>query len=179
MSLYLPKPPAPREFPDGRDIAKSEIKKIQRRGPAFPSDLRKHATKTIDDAAIRSMLLTTEERAARSYADAALEKVRKDLARGSRPFDPDTFTRGGQLRKAGTSPFIHDIRAQPQSENGQWDSNHHNTGATNDWRNENEPTKKPTRVGGQVIGSPSATNRDAALDAIKRDLARGAQVIGR
>jgi hypothetical protein len=49
-----------------------------------------------------------------------------------------------------------------------------NTGASNNWhdQNSNGDMPKPTRIGGQVIGAPSQTNFQAALDAIKQDLAR-------
>jgi hypothetical protein len=53
-----------------------------------------------------------------------------------------------------------------------------NTGASNNWRDNPAPTTKPTRIGGQVIGVPSQTNMQAALDAIKQDWARGAKRMG-
>ena len=79
--------------------------------------------------------------------------------------------RSAALRKA-TFP--------PQSRNAQWDNVHADTGATNNWNDEGTlgDTPKPTRIGGQVIGKPAQSNIDAALDAIKRDLARGAKRLG-
>lgn len=55
-----------------------------------------------------------------------------------------------------------------------------NTGATNNWhdQNSNGDTPKPTRIGGQVIGTPSQSDMDAAVNAIKQDWARGAKTLG-
>ncbi|MGA2366179.1 MAG: hypothetical protein ABSG12_11900 [Steroidobacteraceae bacterium] len=47
------------------------------------------------------------------------------------------------------------------------------TGASNNWRDETDMGEvRTTRVAGQAIGIPSQNNMQAALDAIKKDLAR-------
>jgi hypothetical protein len=67
----------------------------------------------------------------------------------------------------------------PQSSNASWDNTHANTGAGNDWRDETEMGETVTaRIGGQVIGVPSQTNFQAALDAIKRDLRKPKNLLG-
>jgi hypothetical protein len=74
-----------------------------------------------------------------------------------------------------------DPRSALQSSNGQWDNTHAATGATetssSDWRDDFTPPK-PTRLPFQVVGTPNRSNMDAALDAIKQDLARGAKQVG-
>jgi hypothetical protein len=66
----------------------------------------------------------------------------------------------------------------PNSSNGQWGGRIASTGAGNDWNDEGTvgaAGATPARIGGQVIGTPSKSNMQAALDAIKQDLARGAK----
>ena len=63
-------------------------------------------------------------------------------------------------------------RGSPENRNGNWDDAHADTGATNDWHDQIVPSTKPTLVGGQPIGTPSTSQRDAAIDAIKRDLSK-------
>lgn len=67
----------------------------------------------------------------------------------------------------------------PQSSNASWDNTHADTGAGNDWHDETEMGETTTaRIGGQVIGVPSQTNMQAALDAIKRDLRKPKNLLG-
>jgi hypothetical protein len=63
-------------------------------------------------------------------------------------------------------------RGARENSNGNWDDTHANTGATNNFRDSPAPALRPTVVGGQVIGSPTMSQRDAAIDAIKRDLSK-------
>jgi len=46
------------------------------------------------------------------------------------------------------------------------------------WRDQPWQPPKPTMVGGHVVGAPAKSNMDAARDALKRDLARGAKRVG-
>lgn len=77
--------------------------------------------------------------------------------------------RGRRMRKVGFPP---------QSSNGQWGGGIASTGATNDFHDEGDNYPKPTHIAGQVIGVPSQTNMQAAVDAIKADWARGAKRMG-
>jgi hypothetical protein len=63
-------------------------------------------------------------------------------------------------------------RNGPNSDNANWNDLYAATGAANNFRDIPTPSVRPTLVGGQPIGTPSASNRDAALEAIKQDLAR-------
>jgi hypothetical protein len=74
---------------------------------------------------------------------------------------------GSRLRK-GFPPQDSDIRGGSIA----------NTGAGNDWKDQPTPAQKPTRIGNQVIGAPSRTNMQAAIDALKQDFARGAKRMG-
>lgn len=110
----------------------------------------------------------------RDRTEQTIRKLRGEM-RGNHKIDLDAVfkiaRRSAALRKA-TFP--------PQSRNAQWDNVTARTGATNDWNDEGTlgDTPKPTRIGGQVIGVPSKTNMQAAFDAIKQDLARGAKRMG-
>jgi hypothetical protein len=70
--------------------------------------------------------------------------------------------------------FAKDAPRLPPEDNDITNGGIANTGATNNWRDQTEmgETSRTARVGGQVIGVPSQTNMQAALDAIKKDLAR-------
>jgi hypothetical protein len=71
-------PPGFREEPaidDGRDTALGEVRKVLRHGPTTPGSLAKRARDIVDEAAIRSMPLTTAERRENGFD--ALEAVRK------------------------------------------------------------------------------------------------------
>jgi hypothetical protein len=61
-------------------------------------------------------------------------------------------------------------RNAPESSNSNWNDVHADTGATNNWRDQPEPTTRPTIVGVQFLGVPDASQRNAAVDAIKRAL---------
>jgi hypothetical protein len=83
------------------------------------------------------------------------------------------------FRKGLTGPALNDIGTKPpNSANANWNDVHADTGATNDWRDQSVPNVKPTLVGGQPIGAPPITDRDAALDAIKRALRKPEKMWG-
>jgi hypothetical protein len=95
----------------------------------------------------------------------AIRKIHGEI-RGNHPVDMDALkkmVRCNRVRKAaGLPPEDADITGGGIA----------NTGASNNWRDNPAPATKPTRIGGQVIGVPSQTNMQAALDAIKKDLSR-------
>jgi hypothetical protein len=65
---------------DGRIGLLDQLRKIHRRGPTKPGSLAKRASNVVDDAQIRKMLLTTDER--QSNGTDALDSIRKIHARG-------------------------------------------------------------------------------------------------
>jgi hypothetical protein len=123
-----------------------------------------------------------------------IDAIRKVHARGARPLPGDflykfgaasthrnqaaanailrkrvkTNAAGSRLRKVSFPPHDNDIDGGSIA----------NTGASNNFRDQPSPNVKPTRIGNQIIGAPSRTNMQAAVDAIKQDLARGAKRMG-
>ena len=98
-------------------------------------------------------------------------------------FDAKGIVLGKRLNaryaKGLTNPALNDIGAKPpQSANGQWNGGIAATGATNDWRDQPEPTLRPTIVGSQPVATPSMLTRDAALDAIKFALRKPQKLFG-
>lgn len=105
-------------------------------------------------------------------------EIRKvhNTVRGNHQIDMD-----GIFKMARRSAALRKTTFPPNSSNGQWGGATANTGAGNNWNDEGTvgaAGAKPTRIGGQVIGTPSKTNMQAALDAIKQDMARGAKRMG-
>jgi hypothetical protein len=83
-------------------------------------------------------------------------------------FYPMTKAEKRNMRKGLSNPALNDIGTKPpQSRNGTWNGGIANTGASNDWRDQSEPTLRPTMVGAQTTTTPSQLTRDAAVDAIK------------
>jgi hypothetical protein len=58
----------------------------------------------------------------------------------------------------------------PNSSNANWNNTRADDAATTNWPRDKEPSQGMTIVGGQVVGRPSDSNRDAAVDAIKNAL---------
>lgn len=135
------------------------VKKIHARGPTRPDSLLKRYTPRRDVAAERL------GEAARALSS-ALRKAGRTLP------DFEGFdTRGSMqdgivgIKKALTFP--------PQSSNAFWNEVTADAGTTGSWRDEILPITKPIRIGGQIIGAPSKSNMQAALDAVRQDVARG------
>jgi hypothetical protein len=83
------------------------------------------------------------------------------------------------FQKGLSGPALNDVGTKPpQSGNGTWNDAHADTGAANAWRDQPEPTLRPTLVGSQSTTTPSQLTRDAAVAAIKRALAKPQKLWG-
>jgi hypothetical protein len=95
---------------------------------------------------------------ANGITDASLKLIKIAQANGT-AYDPDMMTK---------------LSLPPQSLNGTNGGPYANTGASNNWADETaDGDVKPTRVGGQVIGTPAQSNIQATVDAIKAIHAKG------
>lgn len=63
-------------------------------------------------------------------------------------------------------------RTSPHSANGTWSGGTADTGASNNFRDQPAPAQRTAVVGGQFLGQPAMSDRDAAVAAIKKDLSR-------
>jgi len=85
-------------------------------------------------------------------------------------FDGNGIVVSKRLRK---SPALNAVGTKPpESSNSVWNDVHADTGAANNWRDQPAPSQRTTLVGGQPIGTPPMTDRDAAVAAIKRALSK-------
>jgi hypothetical protein len=83
------------------------------------------------------------------------------------------------FQKGLSGPALNDIGTKPpQSSNGMWNGGIADTGAANSWRDQPLPSTRPTLVGAQTTTTPSQLTRDAAVDAIKRALAKPQEALG-
>jgi hypothetical protein len=102
------------EYPDGRDLALSQLLQLHARGPTRPSSLAKRAPQVDDDDAVRTMPMTDAERAAdkaaRSNADAATAMLKSVHAHGPEPFAPDTVCSGPLFIERSRDPTVAEIR---------------------------------------------------------------------
>ncbi|MGO8859077.1 MAG: hypothetical protein ACLQO1_25775 [Steroidobacteraceae bacterium] len=176
------------------DEAFEEVKKVHATGPRH--GLLRFAAQ--GDDAFESKSVNMVKRAhgrALPVSRAGLPSIDRDLAKrlGKVRVNIEALVGGANLRKslsgaewARMSPRerqdyfgIRKGGQPPQSSNASWDNTHANTGAGNNWRDETEMGETVTaRIGGQVIGVPSQTNMQAALDAIKKDLRRPKNLLG-
>jgi hypothetical protein len=70
-------------------------------------------------------------------------------------------------------------RGAPESRNGTWGGSTADTGASNDWRDQPAPSQRTAVVGGQFLGTPPMSDRDAAVAAIKFALRKPQPLFGR
>jgi hypothetical protein len=73
-----------------------------------------------------------------------------------------------------TNPSLHDVGTPrgPQSSNSTWNDVHADTGASNNFRDQPVPSQRTSPFGAQTLDTPSTTDRDAAVAAVKKDLSR-------
>jgi len=163
--------------------ALNAIKKIQRSGrrPGFPE----HEAQGNPPFGSKSVTAVRKARADAVHVDGhrmlscnELNKAFADSV-GKIEVDLDSVTphrnRGYatgfyEMSKLEKRAFRKGLGRPPESDNALSGGRIAATGATNDWRDQSAPSVRPTLVGGQPIGTPSGSNRDAALEAIKRAL---------
>jgi len=114
-------------------------------------------------------------RSAKAIKECLQQRPRSLHPSANREIDVGALTRmlasGENLRKG--------FKAPPRSDNAQWDNRTAiNTGATDDWNDEMPGEPTVTIIVGHRVGTPDPSNRNAAVDAIKQDLARGAKRMG-
>ncbi len=191
-SLQKRAPKAPTSVRANGTAALADIKKIHSRGrhPGLPE----HEAQGDEEFRSRSVSAVKKAQADAVHVDGhrmlAARELNKAFAESIGNFEVDLvrITRDRGLatgframttlekrayRKALTNPALNDVGTRPpQSSNAQWDNARADDGAITNWPTDPVPSQRPTIVGGQPIGTPSDSNRDAALDAIKRALAK-------
>jgi hypothetical protein len=157
---------------DGRHKAAAAIRKMYRSGPQRPDALIKGRDEPYRSNSVNAIRKALQHPRVIGEAEQVdLSAIAKGLRKSKPAYDYDIVDGrvvGKTLRKA----------VAPQSANGQWDNVHADTGASNNFRDEQTAKPNTARLGGQLIGTPSKTNMQAAVDAIKEDLARGAKRMG-
>ncbi len=201
---FLKSLPVARNTDDGRSESAAPIRKMHRQGPQRPDALIKgrdgpRRSRSID--AVRKALRHPHGIGPLAHMEVNLDAIERGLRKHATPeFSYGELLRRkrstGQsievvsriyheeLRKGTAKPRANDIEVhdneprRPNSSNAQWDDVHADTGASNDWHDQITPKTKPTRLPFKVNGTPSKSNLDAAVDAIKQDMARSAKRMG-